>query len=97
MPRAKLTSKGQITIPAEVRRALGVDTGDTLAFEVRGDYAVVSRPPRLVEVLERLDGEGKLGPRRYPTDREGVISYFRESFGDDVLGEVFVTEGKAPE
>ena len=32
MPSAKLTSKGQITIPKEVRRALGVHTGDRLAF-----------------------------------------------------------------
>src|SRR5450631_1909111 len=29
---ATLTSKGQITIPAEVREALGVDTGDRVEF-----------------------------------------------------------------
>ncbi len=29
---ATLTSKGQITIPAEVRSALGVDTGDRVEF-----------------------------------------------------------------
>jgi antitoxin PrlF len=29
---ATLTSKGQITIPAEVRQVLGVDTGDRVEF-----------------------------------------------------------------
>lgn len=32
MTTATLTSKGQITIPAEVRQALGVDTGDRVEF-----------------------------------------------------------------
>ncbi len=32
MPVATLTSKGQITIPAQVREELGVDTGDRVEF-----------------------------------------------------------------
>lgn len=32
MSTAKLTSKGQITIPADVRRALNVQTGDRIEF-----------------------------------------------------------------
>ena len=32
MPTATLTSKGQITIPALVRSALGVETGDRVEF-----------------------------------------------------------------
>lgn len=32
MPIATLTSKGQITIPAVVRAALGVETGDRVEF-----------------------------------------------------------------
>jgi len=41
MPSAKLTSKGQITIPKEVREALGLHTGDRLAFRVHDDGTVV--------------------------------------------------------
>lgn len=33
MVLAKLTSKGQITIPREIRRELGVQTGDQIAFQ----------------------------------------------------------------
>jgi antitoxin PrlF len=40
MPSAKLTSKGQITIPKEVREALGLHTGDRLAFRVHDDGTV---------------------------------------------------------
>lgn len=31
--RAKITSKGQITVPIAIRRALGVRAGDLLLFE----------------------------------------------------------------
>jgi antitoxin PrlF len=39
--KAKVTSKGQLTIPKEVRRALGVREGDSLLFEVDEDDAQV--------------------------------------------------------
>ncbi len=32
--RAKITSKGQLTIPKEVREKLGVKAGDSLLFDV---------------------------------------------------------------
>lgn len=32
--QAKITTRGQVTIPAEVRDALGLREGDTVAFEV---------------------------------------------------------------
>ncbi len=43
MPSATLTSKGQITIPAEVRAALGVSFGDRIDFvEVaKGRFVIV--------------------------------------------------------
>jgi antitoxin PrlF len=43
MPTAKLTSKGQITVPKEVREALGVDVGDRLAFRISEDGTVQVR------------------------------------------------------
>ena len=32
MPQAKITTKGQITIPLSVRQRMGVGSGDTLEF-----------------------------------------------------------------
>ena len=44
MAAATITSKGQITIPKEVREALGVGTGDRVEFvaEEKGVYKVVA-------------------------------------------------------
>jgi antitoxin PrlF len=39
---AKLTSKGQITIPREIRRKLGVRAGDRVAFEESADGVKVT-------------------------------------------------------
>lgn len=39
----RLTSKGQATIPLEVRKALRLKSGDRVAFEVEGSKAVLRR------------------------------------------------------
>lgn len=36
-----MTSKGQVTIPADIRRKLGLKPGQSIQFEFRGDEAVV--------------------------------------------------------
>ncbi len=41
MPTATLTTKGQVTIPKEVREHLGIDTGDRLSFVVQEDGTVM--------------------------------------------------------
>jgi len=33
MPLAKVTSKGQVTIPSEVRKMLNIEEGDSLLFD----------------------------------------------------------------
>lgn len=37
MATARITSKGQVTIPVEVRRLLGAEEGDDLVFTVSGE------------------------------------------------------------
>ncbi|MDX1252580.1 MAG: AbrB/MazE/SpoVT family DNA-binding domain-containing protein [Gammaproteobacteria bacterium] len=41
MSVAKLTSKFQVTIPAEIRRKLGLHAGDTIVIDAEGDKAVL--------------------------------------------------------
>lgn len=47
MPRAVLTSKGQMTVPQEVRSALGLEMGDQLLIETTasGFQATVIHKP----------------------------------------------------
>lgn len=39
--RARVTSKGQVTVPKEIRDALGIRAGDSLVFEVENGGARV--------------------------------------------------------
>jgi len=40
---SKLTAQGQISVPAEVRRRLGLAPGSILQWEEQGDHIVVRR------------------------------------------------------
>ena len=40
---ARITSKGQVTVPKSVRDALGIETGDEVVFRVEGDRAVMAK------------------------------------------------------
>ncbi len=42
---ARISSKGQLTVPKSVREALGLDDGDDVIFRVEGDRAVLARTP----------------------------------------------------
>ncbi|HEY6516431.1 MAG TPA: AbrB/MazE/SpoVT family DNA-binding domain-containing protein [Steroidobacteraceae bacterium] len=43
---SKLTAQGQISVPAEVRKKLGVGPGSVLEWDEQGDHVVVRRAGR---------------------------------------------------
>lgn len=45
---ARISSKGQITLPRAVRDALSLEEGDRVIFRVEGDRAVMARTPDLL-------------------------------------------------
>jgi AbrB family looped-hinge helix DNA binding protein len=51
---ARLTSKGQVTIPSAVRKALGLRDGDRVVFRVDGDRAVLARTPDLLALASSV-------------------------------------------
>lgn len=51
---ARVTSKGQVTVPKAVREALGVNDGDALIFRVEGNRAVITRTPDFLELAGKL-------------------------------------------
>ena len=75
--KARITSKGQITVPREVRRAMGVRPGDSLVFEQKGSEFRV-RPVRTVSPFEKFRGIGNPG---IPSGRKGIVRYFRKLRG----------------
>jgi AbrB family looped-hinge helix DNA binding protein len=40
---SKLSTKGQITIPAELRKAIGIEPGDMVAYELQGKSVKLKR------------------------------------------------------
>jgi len=47
---ARLTSKGQITIPKAVREALELHEGDEVVFRVERKRAIVAKTPDFIEM-----------------------------------------------
>lgn len=58
---AKVTSKGQVVIPAEIRRALGLEEGSRLAVSRAGDFVVMRKVeiPDLEAEFEELTRLGR--------------------------------------
>ncbi len=58
---AKVMSKGQVTIPKDVRNVLGVETGDRVTFIVEGNVVKVvnSSVYALMKFQEQMKGDAK--------------------------------------
>ena len=80
--RAKVTSKGQITVPVEIRKSLGVKPGDHLRFEQREGGIRLTRDAE-ENVFEKYRGIG--GFPGMGKGREAIVAYFREMRGHDDL------------
>jgi len=52
---AKVTSKGQVTIPKEVREALGISEGDQVVFRVQQHHALFARTPNLLDLAGEVE------------------------------------------
>ena len=72
--RAKITSKGQITIPREIRRALGVKEGDKLVFERQGSGFSMF-PVKDKSAFAKYRGIGNSGRA---TGRAAIVRTIRE-------------------
>lgn len=75
--KAKITSKGQVTIPKDVREALKIREGDSLLFEVEGEEVRIKAVKRPVSFADYAgawrEGEGM--------SREEVNAYVRDLRG----------------
>lgn len=97
---ATVTSKGQITLPKPIRKALGVDVGGKVAFDLRGSQVVVSRAetqihadPAIAGFLTLLEQDIQTGRRLTDLPDHMVQSMLLAlkspiDLEDDIIGDV---------
>jgi AbrB family looped-hinge helix DNA binding protein len=71
--QARITNKGQVTVPREVQRVLGVRAGDKLLFESDGQGVRV-RPVRTRSTFSEYRG---IGNPCIPTGRQNIRKWLR--------------------
>jgi AbrB family looped-hinge helix DNA binding protein len=63
---ARLSSKGQITIPKSVREALKLQEGDQVVFRlVEGERAILARTPNLLDLAGSVPVPGEARGRSW--------------------------------
>jgi antitoxin PrlF len=78
MPSSTLTSKGQTTVPKEIRDYLKLQTGDQIDFLIRSDGAVVMRPATLhVRELKGILHRKNMKPVSVDAMNETIRKRFR--------------------
>lgn len=63
MTHSTITSKGQTTLPAPIRRALHLKAGDRILYEIQGDSVVIRPQPGVMAVF---------GSLKSPAEKAGV-------------------------
>lgn len=67
---AKITAKGQTTIPADIRAALHVGPGDLIAWEIEPDGSARVRRVQPLDIKYLKAVEGTLSEWTSPADEE---------------------------
>jgi AbrB family looped-hinge helix DNA binding protein len=75
---SRLTAKGQISVPREVRRKLGIGPGAVLEWDEEGERIVVRRAGRYTsEDVHRALFEKAPEPRTLEELKEGISRYVK--------------------
>ncbi len=80
MARTRVTAQGQVSVPAEIRRKLGVGPGSVLEWEQRGDEVVVRTAGRHTfdDIHRALFPGGAPRRRGLKELKRGIGRYMRE-------------------
>jgi AbrB family looped-hinge helix DNA binding protein len=79
-----VTQKGQVTIPANVRQALGLKPRDKVRFELDPEHgvAILRRAPSSI-----LELYGSVTPKKRPEDFPSLRDEFEHSVANEVMSE----------
>jgi antitoxin PrlF len=77
-----LTEKGQVTIPLQIRRLIGLRPKDKVRFVVEGNVIRITRA-----TSKLLAGYGAVTPRKKPEDFRALREEFEKGVAEDVISE----------
>jgi AbrB family looped-hinge helix DNA binding protein len=82
LARSRLTAQGQISVPSDVRRKLGVGPGSVLEWDEDGDKIVVRRAGRFSfeDIQRALFPKGPPKPRTLRELKEGIRRHIKERY-----------------
>jgi AbrB family looped-hinge helix DNA binding protein len=80
LAQSKVTAQGQISVPIEVRKKLGVGPGSILEWDERNEEIIVRRAGRhtSADVHEALFPEGSPKRKASANVKEGIRKYIRQ-------------------
>lgn len=80
LAQSRLTAQGQISVPAEVRKRLGVGPGSVIEWEQEGKKIVVRKAAKygMVDLHRALFPKGPPARKSDKALREGIKSHVRK-------------------
>jgi len=77
---SKLTAQGQISVPSEIRKKLGVGPGSVLEWDEKNEEVIVRKAGRhtLMDVHEALFPGGSPKRKASTNVKEGIRKYIRQ-------------------
>ena len=78
--QSRLTAQGQISVPAEIRKKLGVRPGSVLEWDEKNDQIIVRKAGRhtLADVHAALFPDGNPKRKASTGVKEGIRKHFRQ-------------------
>ncbi|WP_076459631.1 AbrB/MazE/SpoVT family DNA-binding domain-containing protein [Limosilactobacillus caccae] len=80
----KMSQKGQIVIPAAIRKAMGLTKGTEVSFEMKGDEVTIKKLPTALDWADlvkqipvedvQLDSQGHYDPKKSPEFHDWMVN-----------------------
>lgn len=78
-PQSKVTAQGQISVPAEIRRKLGIGPGSVLEWDAEDDKVVVRKAGRYTsEDIHRALFKTPPKPRTLAELKQGIAEHMQK-------------------
>jgi AbrB family looped-hinge helix DNA binding protein len=85
LPKSRVTAQGQISIPARIRKKLGVGPGSVLEWEEKGEHIIVRRAGQFTsaDIHKAVFRRGAPIAKRIDELKEGIRSHIKKRHARD--------------